>query len=407
MSGQDVTRPHSGGQDAPRERQEGWAVPIDRVEAFTSGATMSVEIGEIENQLRAFWRQAAERAQRGDAGLAVIRACLWNFVVHISGEAEFQRVKPLLDEVSQSVPARIVTLFESAPDEDAWSEDVPIKAYIEANLRRSGARREVIAEEITLEARRMEARRLPSLVRALLLPDLPTALFVSGALSPEGAAAQLQVGAEVDRLILDTGRLPGRAAFFDLTQALLNLLGPGGPGAPASIEVADLGWLRLFGVRHKVAALFDDGATRLLLPTIDHVELHHPEGGCAGALLTLGWLMCRLGWAACKTAAHKEGEFLLRGRGGRPVHVRLTESALPESGVKTGGWVELRAGDQCLSTRDAPAVARRGEGQDSQLLVRALGGSGRDPLLLAAIKAALTLRPQIADHGPRQGGPLP
>ena len=42
-----------------RERQEGWAVPLDRVEAFTAGALIAVEPARIEQSLMALWRKAA------------------------------------------------------------------------------------------------------------------------------------------------------------------------------------------------------------------------------------------------------------------------------------------------------------------------------------------------------------
>ena len=45
--------------------------------------------------------------------LAVARACLWNFIVHSDGEQEYRRTKRTLDEVSETIPARILALHET------------------------------------------------------------------------------------------------------------------------------------------------------------------------------------------------------------------------------------------------------------------------------------------------------
>ena len=97
-----------------RERQEGWAVPVDRIEAFTLGAAISVEPDRIEAELAALWRKAAERARNEGSRFSVTRACLWNLIIHSDGEEEYLRTKRLIDEVSETVPARIISLHETS-----------------------------------------------------------------------------------------------------------------------------------------------------------------------------------------------------------------------------------------------------------------------------------------------------
>lgn len=441
-----------GDRDRPerRDREEGWAVPIDRIAAFTSGAAMAVDVGKIEKELQALWRQAAERAQQAGSGLAVVRASLWNFIVHKRGEQGFGSLKEVLDEVSEAVPTRIIMLLERLGDgEDHHAGQDKLRASIEANTRPGpGGRREVVAEEITLEAPRMEAARLPSLVRSLLLPDLPTALFLSG-VAPDAERLGPLLG-EADRIVFDSGSI-GPGHLRQMARALLPLgtaTHPGQSGqALQATEVTDLGWLRAGAWRRLVASLFEDAPEALR--AIDDVHIEYAPGAEATALLLAGWLLSRLGWEHVGGDL-ASGEIALRD-GERPVALRLStgDGAAAPVGVAA---VTLRAGGATFCARGVdggpllsrpprapsssqsgsilpsagtplavpPAVLMQRPGRpdrtlpvpvrsDAELLVGALGAFGRDPLLLLSLQAALclipasaatpTLPPQSARHG--------
>ena len=75
----------------------------DRLQVFERGGAIEVPVGRIEAELAALWRRAAE-ARPGQIPNAVTRACLWNLVVRVSGEAQFTHAKHVIDDLSQRHP---------------------------------------------------------------------------------------------------------------------------------------------------------------------------------------------------------------------------------------------------------------------------------------------------------------
>ena len=375
-----------------QERQEGWAVPIDRVSAFTAGAQIAVAPERIEPELMSLWRQAAERARRDTkARFAVARACLWNAVIHSRGEDEFQRNKRLIDEVSESVPARIIALFETGGDGSALplpavvgDDGEPLRAYVEANFRKtSSGRREVVAEEITLEVPERHGHRLPGLVRGLLLPDVPTALFVRNPALLSRDFLQ-RIASECDRVIFDSGTLAGADELVAAGQ-VLGQLSEDAPAA-AVIEVADLGWLRLWPWRMLLASMFDTREAQVALRRVSEIRIEYAEGAEPAALLLAGWLLGRI---------KKRARTLQL----VPVSARKTPAGIDS--------VTLRAGDVEFSARGAgscdtrtieltspfqPSRMQPVHGRpDPELLVAALGVGGRDPLMYEALRLGTQL----------------
>ena len=385
-----------------RERQEGWAVPIDRIDAFTLGAAIAVEPDRIEAELMGLWRKAAERARAEGARFSVTRACLWNLIVHSEGEEEFLRTKRVIDEMSETVPARIISLHETmdAPELPA-AADSPIRAFVEANFRRSGSgRREVVAEEITLEAARTSGPRLPGLVRSLLLADVPTALLVRNP-SPDSAWLA-RLAPEVERLIFDSATLDGGAAILRLSALLRRLYREDRTGALAHVDIVDLGWLRLGPWRTLVASLFDSPDATRALRDLSEIAIHYAQGGEAAALLVAGWLCgrLRLRWQA----THEQGLFTVSTAAGRHVHLRMVPVAASDAPAGVDR-VELRCGVQLFSAHSQgenrcialssplqPERVQPVHGRpDSELMVAAMGVGGRDPLMYEALRLSAQL----------------
>lgn len=380
MSGQGENPPSGrtpeGGDLRGKERKEGWAVPLDRVDAFTLGAQIAVEPERIEQELQALWRKAAERARSAGEGarFTVTRACLWNFIAHSDGEEEYQRTKQLVDELSESVPARFVNIHETfEASSEASDGGAPLRAFIEANFRRAGGRREVLAEEITLESPQAEVHRLPALVRSLLLGDLPTALFVRNPVEENHWLPRL--AAEADRFIFDTGKLEGGAALRRLV-AQLGRLYPDG-----RIELADLGWLRLWPWRMLLASLFDPLPALSALRELSSVEIEHAVTAEPAALLLGGWITQRL----------KLGPGVLR--------LSVSQADSPGVGPVGIARVTLRCGAHVLTAHsvgdhgvrlDSPFQPERVQPisgrPDSELMVAAMGVGGRDPLMYEALR---------------------
>jgi hypothetical protein len=411
-----------------RERQEGWAVPLDRIEAFTSGAAIAVEPDRIEQELSALWRKAAERAQSSGGRLAVARACLWNFIVHSDGEQAFRSTKRVLDEVSETLPARIIAVHET---QDGGGSDVvgadgaPLRAYVEANYRKVTGRREVVAEEITLEADRQQSQRLPGLVRSLLLADVPTALFIR---NPVAECQWLpRLARDAERFVFDSGSVTSAQALLQIANVLRRLFPPegGAEGGALPVELADLGWLRLWPWRALIASLFDNPPAAASLSGLTEIEIAYAEGAEPGALLLAGWLMGRLrlllgdGPAPDAGQAPPGSTFALKGSrpGSRPVTLRLMQGPAQATAVGPVGinHVTLRAGDQVytasgtvdtatpcivLHSPHAPERVQPVQGRrDAELLVAAMGVGGRDPLMYEALRLGARLARRRCESG--------
>jgi glucose-6-phosphate dehydrogenase assembly protein OpcA len=389
-----------------REWQEGWAVPVDRIDAFTLGAAISVEPDRIEAELAGLWRKAAERARSEGSRFSVTRACLWNLIVHSEGDDEFLRTKRLIDEVSETVPARIISLHETSESSEAMSDETadggpPIRAFVEANFRRSGSgRREVVAEEITLEAPRMASQRLPGLVRSLLLADVPTALLVRN--PTEDTAWLPRLAPEVERFIFDSGRLQQAEALIRVEALLRSLYRRQSNGMLANVDVVDLGWLRLWPWRILVASLFDSPDAAKALREVSEIVLHHAPGGEPAALLLSGWLCerLRLRWQA----TNDRRVFTLSNAAGHHVRLRIEQAEVQDApaGIER---VELRCGShvfaarlqgesRCivLSSHLQPERVQPVHGRpDPELMVAAMGVGGRDPLMYEALRHSVLL----------------
>lgn len=387
------------------ERREGWAVPLDAVSAFTQGASVSVAPDRIEQELLLLWRQASERAQAKGAAFAVTRACQWNLIVHTHGEEELLTMKQVLDTVSETVPCRALVLHES--DASTFSgvigdDGAAMHASVEANFRDSpSGRREIVAEEITIETPQLHSRRLPSLVRSLLLPDVPTTVLVH---NPALDADWLRpLCADADRLIFDSGRLRSGGELGQLAQVLPELW----PGHEMQVELMDLGWLRLWPWRLLLSSLYDTPQSRAGLAQLREIEIGHTAGFMAQALLVAGWLLGRLGLVQTGTLESDDSVGLLPGAGSSvqcPVRLRLRqcEVACRATGIShvtlrqadyelsaqndaCGGGIELRSPFQPARTQ--PLRGR----PDAELVIAALGVGGRDPLMYEALQLGASL----------------
>ena len=232
---------------------------MNQLEHFTSGKQIGVDVGAIERDLAALWRQAAQ------GSTAVMRACSWNLVVLVEPGQSLERAKALADELVERVPSRTLVLRIEKGDEalDAW---------VTANCRlMPGGGKLLCSEEITVEAKGRGVEFLPSLTRALLVPDIPTAVLSPGV--PDSSAFLTELTRLSDRLIVDSRH---------------GELHDGGGD-----RMVDLAWLRSAGWRLAVAKAFDEQPERL--KDVTRVEVTAPKAWKAEAELMRAWLALRLG----------------------------------------------------------------------------------------------------------------
>ncbi|MGZ3405316.1 MAG: glucose-6-phosphate dehydrogenase assembly protein OpcA [Polyangia bacterium] len=358
----------------------------DRLQVFEEGGAIEVPVGRIEAELAALWRRAAE-ARPGMIPNAVTRACLWNLVVRVHGEAQFGRAKKVIDDLSQRIPARTIVL-RVEPDGPEQ-----LRAWVEANWRRrEGGGPASGSDEVTLWASGQAVERVPSLVRSLLFSDAPTAMFWADSL-PQTSAVVRELVHQSDRLIVDTRKISDERELAELCS-----LGRKEP----ELQLADLAWIGISPLRGMCAALFDPPRDPAVLHKLDRVRVvSNIQGTQARGLLTLGWLMSRLGWSAARRVGEERGmrRWQATRKDGQPVTLELSTEPGGNHGVAS---LELNAGSDCWSlTRDSsihvrgPDLPPRSQParshSDAELLAAALGARGRDTSFRDALSSAVAL----------------
>jgi hypothetical protein len=372
------------------------------VERFSRGEAISVEIDRVERALTEMWTAATA----GGEG-TVSRAALWNVVVP-TREPELEETRVIVNALAPLMPARVLVLVEEpgAAEPTAELTAADLRATIECNLvaRASGARA-VYSEEITLAGRRGDAHFGP-LVRALLMPGLPTATLWSDPTMPESLLRR-QLLPVTDRLILDTGACTRPRQLLEL-QRCAELAGP--------IPVSDLGWLRLKSFRLLFAGLFDAPVGGGPLLTARRVRIHHRPGAEPSALLLAAWLASTMGWlfssAEGTPSSAAEARFYFdrperpSSEKAPPASVEIVLCASPgECGTSGIVGIELDAGnDRVFAVRrteqnhatlsspiSPPRVVKLDSRADAELAVAALGPAGRDRLFPRCLALASRL----------------
>lgn len=227
------------------------------VEQFTHRDAIGVDVAAIERELAALWREAAQGTT------AVMRACSWNLVV-MTNPAEQQRAKAHADVMVELVPSRTLIINERDDGE-------ALRAFVSANCRlMPGGGKMLCSEEITLEANADGAESLPSLVRALLVPDISTAVLCAG--MPPECALLTELVAHSRRVIVDS-----RGLDVDGFESL-------------GRRVIDLAWLRIAPWQQRLVSAFDERA----FDGAKHVKVSAPKEDASESRWLATWLRTRL-----------------------------------------------------------------------------------------------------------------
>lgn len=360
----------------------------DRLATFEKGEAIEVPVQRIEQELAALWRAAA-RASADGKPRAVTRACLWNLVVRVEGESDFMSTKRLIDELSAHVPTRVILVRPQLQREGDRVSEGEIHAWVETNWRRAeGGQVANGSDEVTLTATGRAVGRLLSLVRSLLIPDAPSAMMWVGP-PPAASAPVRDLLGEIDRLIVDTRKLPSEIGLAEL--AALAAQHP-------HLELADLSWLGIAPLRGLCASLFDPPHDSSPLEVLDRVRVVSGVSGTQSrGLLALGWLGARLGWRDYRRVPGSADlrRWQATRRSGGSVAIELgTNLSGAHHGVtalelEAGGrqW-SLHRDERCIAVR-APRLPDRLQParshSDAELTVTALGPRGRDPVFGAAL----------------------
>ncbi|HEV8660388.1 MAG TPA: glucose-6-phosphate dehydrogenase assembly protein OpcA [Thermoanaerobaculia bacterium] len=256
---------------------------------MTATEEVSIDYSAIEKKLAELWR--SEKDTEG----AVTRAALWNVVTHTFNPRDHSFASETLARASESVPQRAIVI---RADLHGPSE---IASWISANCHRVGAEKQVCSEEVAIVAGGNRVRHIPPLVNALLIPDMPVAVWWVGDLPNEEHAYVETLLDPADRLIVDSSHFDSVADLVWLREIAERTF-----TAPA-----DLNWVRLEDWRLATASLFDPPSMRERLQKIRKLRIV----AIGGAKKLFGDSIESLyyaAWLKAQGAAVSDYEFSLR-----------------------------------------------------------------------------------------------
>jgi glucose-6-phosphate dehydrogenase assembly protein OpcA len=252
--------------------------------AFVSaleGDDVRVDLNAIEKSLADLWR--TESGKESDH--PVTRAALWNVVAHTTTAELHAKASETLGRAAADVPQRTIVIRSEA------AAAAELTSWISANCHLMDGGKQVCSEEIAIVAGGDRMHRVPPLVNALLIPDMPVAIWWLGDLPHEHEAYVDALLEPADRLIVDSVHFDDAA---DL--ALLTRVAAGSTTAPA-----DLNWGRLDEWRAAAASIFDPPSMRGRLRAIRRVRViagtgeHDFFGHSVESLFFASWLSAQVG----------------------------------------------------------------------------------------------------------------
>ena len=237
-----------------------------------------VDVASIEKQLAGLWR-----SEKKDDEKAVTKAALWNVVAHTWSSEQHVHATEILARASAAVPQR--TIVVQADPEGAAS----IASWISANCHLVAGGRQVCSEEVSIVAAGDHVEHVPPLVSALLLPDMPVAVWWIGDLPRDTHEYAETLLEPADRLIFDSAQFEGQSDL-DLICRIAET---------TTTAPADLNWARIEEWRAATASLFDPLPMRVRLDAIRNVRVYSGGddsfGATSEALLYVSWLQAQTG----------------------------------------------------------------------------------------------------------------
>lgn len=333
-----------------------------------------VDYGSIEKSLAELWR--GEHAQSEEA---VTRAALWNVIAHTWKARDHTYASEVLSRVAATVPQRtiVVRAEADAPDD--------ISSWISANCHMVGGEKQICSEEVAIVAGGTFVDRVPPLVNALLIPDMPVAVWWIGHLPTTEHEYVENLFEAADRLIVDSAHFRS-VDDFALVRRIAEL---------TRTMPADLNWVRLEEWRVVTAALFDPPDMRARLRRIRAVRIVSTDEGeafgrTAQSLLYAAWLAAQSGYDPGNVAHRFEIE-KHPADSGSLLHVTIAFDDGSEATIGFDAGRHVLMGSCSVAESHLDCVTRIAPRKIDDLLIRQLERPDADRLFVRALPIAMRL----------------
>ena len=280
------------------------------IEPIGLGEPRPADVADLEAELSALWRSAAEDPA---AKNVVTRACTLTLLIYVESDEAAEEVNNLVAEVTRQNPCRAIIMMlepEASPS--------GLEAWVSAHCHLPVAgEKQVCSEQITIRARGEAGQGLASVVLPLTVSGLPIFLWWrAGDFSPPPYFDQIL--RLTQHVIVDTARFsPSGTHLQDLAAWLHKFSG--------RIQLTDLNWSRITPWRELIAQCFDSPDRRPYLDRLSEVRIEYEQDSArlvtqrAQALLLTGWLASRLGWEFLMSERREEAQprtFYFKSAGG-------------------------------------------------------------------------------------------
>jgi glucose-6-phosphate dehydrogenase assembly protein OpcA len=284
--------------------------------ASVTASGTRVNLADIELALNRLW---VALHPGGEAEQGVTRACMSNLIIACQTQEQARNVSERIPELVERHPARVFLLTACAPKGHS------IEAEVSAHCRRTDGSNQLCSEHVDIRFDPAVAGRLGSVLRPLLIGDLPTALWWASNQPPPLSDGLFDTLAELaDQVIYDSVGWPNPAeGVRAMTRWVM------GGKRPAF----NLAWRYLKPWRRILAQVLDPRVAPGALQNIDSIRIEHGPHALPMAWLLIGWLAARLQWKPQKgevQSASEVGWAFRTPRGDMRAHIHRSSEGLAQ-----------------------------------------------------------------------------
>ncbi|MFN7925052.1 MAG: glucose-6-phosphate dehydrogenase assembly protein OpcA [Bryobacteraceae bacterium] len=239
-------------------------------------ATAAISPSALLAELDSLWvSMSKDQTEQPDA---ILRACSMTLIVATEGEDG--DIGETLAKLMRDHPSRLIVL-RIGDDGSA-----PLAARVVAQCWRPfGWRQQICCEQIEISASHGQLQDVPPVLRGLLVPDLPVALWLRGAIASSVASLE-PILPLAEKVIVDSQPIQDLQGQYERIEELRK----------AGHYVGDVSWTRLTTWRQSIAQIFDDPSCLERISDVQGVRIQY-QGSFVpmSALYLVGWLNHSLG----------------------------------------------------------------------------------------------------------------